>query len=101
MQEARVQRIVLPALLAILFIGTFVIVRSSGGDDGGTARATATTATATTARSSGRRTVRVRRGDNPTRIADRAGIPLSRLLELNPRLDARTLRPGQTLRIAR
>ena len=48
-----------------------------------------------------RKTYTVKPGDTPSAIAGRAGIPLSRLLELNPDLDPQSLAPGQKLRLRR
>jgi LysM repeat protein len=45
--------------------------------------------------------VAVRDGDTATSIAIHAGMSVDRLLELNPSLDPRTLRPGQKLTLAR
>jgi len=102
MQEFRHERYVFPALLAVLFLGTvFVFVTNGSGDKAAPASGGASvTAPATTA-GSAQRTVTVKSGDNPTSIAERAGITLDRLYELNPRLDPGTLRPGQKLRLAR
>lgn len=41
----------------------------------------------------------VRAGETPASIARRYGLSARQLLEANPRLDARRLRPGQTLRL--
>ena len=120
MEEIDVQHYVLPALLTLLILGTFlVIVTSGGGDDDGSverparsaatttattkARTTTTKATTTTTRTvpapSGR-FVKVQPGDTPTSIADRSGISTERLLELNPSVDPGALKPGQTLKLA-
>jgi hypothetical protein len=39
--------------------------------------------------------------DTPTSIASHAGMSVDRLLELNPTLDPRSMRPGQKLTLAR
>ncbi len=41
----------------------------------------------------------VKPGDTPSSIAEEAGIPLERLLELNPDIDPQALSPGQRLRL--
>ncbi|MDP1847281.1 MAG: LysM domain-containing protein [Solirubrobacteraceae bacterium] len=119
MEEIDVQHYVLPALLTLLFLGTFlVIVTSGGGEESGAvdrparsgattttkSRTTATTksrtATTQTVPASSGRFVKVQPGDTPTSIADRSGISVERLLELNPSVDPGALKPGQTLKLA-
>ncbi|MDX6706872.1 MAG: LysM domain [Solirubrobacteraceae bacterium] len=43
----------------------------------------------------------IRDADTPTPIASHAGMSVDRLLELNPTLDPRSMRPGQKLTLAR
>src|SRR4051795_7583756 len=117
MEEIDPQRFVLPALLAVLFVGAFLILVTSGGSDEpagavdrpARSRATRTTEPARTPASSrtasptpnaGKRFVEVRAGDTPTSIAETAGITADRLLELNPSVDPGSLKPGQTLKLA-
>jgi LysM repeat protein len=47
----------------------------------------------------GPRRYTVRPGDTPSAIAERTGVPLERILELNPDLDPQTLSPGQRLKL--
>lgn len=117
MEETDVQHYVLPALLALLFLGSLLVIVTSGGDDDSTGptdrppgssttattrtTATSTTATSTTPASASDRFDKVRPGDTPTSIAQRAGISTERLLELNPSVDPTALKPGQTLKLAR
>ena len=115
MEEIDLGHYVLPALLALLILGTFFIFVTSGGSDDELVDrpARSTTPTSTTAAkrttttpkravpaASGRFT-KVRPGDTPTSIADRSGISTERLLELNPSVDPGALKPGQTLKLAR
>jgi LysM repeat protein len=126
MEEIDPGRYVLPVLLALLMLGTFLIIVTNGGGDDPEAGAvdrparsssrTTTTATtaATTAKTTsipvippapgavpaGARFVKVQPGDTPTSIADRAGISPQRLLELNPSVEPDALKPGQTLKLA-
>lgn len=119
MEEIDVGHYVLPALLTILILGTFLVFVTSGGSDdelvdrparsatttGTTAAKPSKTTPNTTPKpavpaSSGRFT-KVRAGDTPTSIADRSGISTERLLELNPSVDPGALKPGQTLKLAR
>lgn len=43
----------------------------------------------------------IKRGDSPSRIAEKTGVRLDRLFELNRGLERRTLYPGQRLRLRR
>ena len=116
MEEFDATRFVLPALLALLVLGAFTIIVTSGGSDEPAgavdrpARSTTTTPTTTpksrttptaAAVSPSGRFVKVQAGDTPTSIADRSGISTERLLELNPSVDPGSLKPGQTLKLAR
>ena len=117
MEEIDPQRYVLPALLAVLFLGAFLILVTSGGSDEPAgavdqpARSTTTTTkqsagtpasnrTASPTPNAGKRFVKVEAGDTPTSIAEAAGITADRLLELNPSVDPGSLKPGQTLKLA-
>jgi LysM repeat protein len=52
-------------------------------------------------RSKGPRTYTVRRGDVLSVIAERNGVTVDRLIELNPDVDTQNLRVGQRLRLRR
>ena len=54
-----------------------------------------------TRRRTGRKTYRVRPGDTPSTIAERTGVSLEALQELNPDIDPQALTPGQRLRLRR
>lgn len=43
----------------------------------------------------------VKQGDSPSLIADKTGVPLYRLFELNRGLEGKTVLPGQRLRLRR
>ncbi len=107
MTEVDLERLVLPALLALLLLGAFAILVSSGGGDAEpvspAAPAAVTSSSAEQAPTSTVRLrfVKVRKGDTPTSIARSAGISTQKLLELNPSVDPSRLRPGQTLKLAR
>ncbi len=114
MDDIDVQYYVLPALLTLLILGTFLVIVTSGGsEESGAverpARSAATTTTTTKSRTtttqtvpaSSGRFVKVQPGDTPTSIADRSAISTERLLELNPSVDPEALKPGQTLKLAR
>lgn len=108
MADVDLERLVLPALLTLLILGAFTILVTSGGGErtaipaepAMTSGSTGTTAGATST-SAGGRFARVRSGDTPTSIAQRSGISVERLLELNPSVDPARLRPGQSLKIVR
>lgn len=108
-------RLLAPAALASFVIALIVVaVTSTGGDDPAgpppppPSTSTATTSTSTTPAEDSEpeqsqtegETVTVQSGDTPSAIAEREGIELARLLELNPDVDPTALRTGQTLRIA-
>jgi LysM repeat protein len=42
---------------------------------------------------------RVKPGDILSRVAEKTGVPVSRIEQLNPKVDANSLRPGQRLRL--
>ncbi len=46
-----------------------------------------------------RRTYTVRPGDTPSGIAEKTGVPVERLLELNPDVDAQSLQTGAKLKL--
>jgi LysM repeat protein len=118
MEEIDPQRYVLPALLAVLFLGAFLILVTSGGSDepaGAVDRPArssttpkkkqaaarpASNRTASPTPNAGKRFIKVRAGDTPTSIAEAAGITADRLLEINPSVDADSLKVGQTLKLA-
>jgi LysM repeat protein len=49
----------------------------------------------------GPRFYRVKAGDTPSAIAERTGVSLSQILELNPDLDPQSLSPGQRIKLRR
>ena len=115
MEEIDVQHYVLPALLTLLILGTFLVLVTSGGGDDDLSAPPARSATPTTTTAAkpstatptpavpvaSGRFVKVEQGDTPTSIADRSGISVERLLELNPSVDPDALKVGQTLKLAR
>jgi LysM repeat protein len=106
-------RILAPLALVAAALSIYLVVRSelSGGAEPATTRPAATTTerTTTTSRSGGSgrsssrrpRTYTVRAGDVLSTIAERTGVPLSRLEELNPDVDPQALRTGQKLKLRR
>jgi LysM repeat protein len=98
-------RLIAPVALVVCAIAFFaVIIASSGDGDGG--QQPATERTATSKRSTGgerrgrpARTYTVRAGDTLAAIADRTGVPIERLQELNPELDPQALVSGQKIKL--
>jgi len=45
------------------------------------------------------KTYTVKAGDTPSGIAEKTGVPLDTILELNPDIDPQTLAPGQVLKL--
>lgn len=99
------------ALLGSVAAIMIVISSSSSGSDEPQATApgiagstttsdTATTdTTETTPNSGGRRSYTVEEGDTLSAIADKTGVPLDVIEELNPKIDAQTLRAGQRIKL--
>jgi len=105
-------RLLAPLALVAAALSIYLVVRSelSGGAGPASTRPAATTTTertSTTSRSGGSgrsssrrpRTYTVRAGDVLSSIAERTGVPLSRLEELNPDVDPQALRTGQKLKL--
>ena len=102
-------RVLAPLALAAFAIAFLVVVAASGGgEDGGdrerapsTTRPVARRTTTTPPRrpASRPRFYVVRRGDILQTIADRTGVSVERLRELNPDLDPRALVAGQRIRL--
>ena len=107
-------RLLAPAALVATFLALFILVAGGGGgdeetagDSGGNAPAATTSSesedkTSTTEKkpsSSSTKRYTVKPGDTPSSIAEEAGIPLERLLELNPDIDPQALSPGQKLKL--
>jgi len=99
MQEQTYARYALPGLLIVLVAGVLAVLVIIGGSGEGKDDAGAKAPPTATAPKTSRKTITVRAGDSPSTIAERAGIPLERLLELNPRLDPRALQVGDKLKL--
>ena len=99
LQAPRIVRWTLPALLLTLVVGGYAIVAASGREDGGAGSSTPTTTTPRSAPKAKR--VMVHSGDTVASIARKAKLTAVELLELNPNVDPRLLRPGQRLKISR
>jgi hypothetical protein len=110
MEEIDPGRYVLPVLLALLMVGSFLILVTNGGGDGSAGAVdrparpsppvpSRTSPVPAVAAAPGQRFTKVQAGDTPTSIAERAGISTQRLLELNPSVQPDALKPGQTLKL--
>jgi len=110
--QADPERLVLPALLALLIVGMFLILVTSGGSEQAlgppppvaaqttsSQKGNATPRTGPAAPTS-RRFAKVGAGDTASSIATAAGLSVDRLGDLNPSIDLDTLRLGQTLKLA-
>lgn len=99
------------ALLGALIAVIVTIAAAGGSSDNASVGAgsapvstttarTATQRTTTTAKPSGQRSYTVQPGDVLGAIADKTGVPLSRIEQLNPTVDAQSLHAGQKLKLA-
>ena len=101
----------LAPLALLAFVVALFLVISHSSPDGGSAGGTKATeeqpaATPTASKEGtgasarkGRRFYRVKAGDTPSSIAERTGVPLSQIQELNPDLDPQTLAPGERIKL--
>jgi len=108
MEELDLERLVLPALLALLILGAFLILVTNGGGEESLRPPQPATATPVVRSTPARpataptgRFVSVQAGDTESSIATAAGMSVDDLADLNPSVDLNTLRPGQTLKLAR
>ncbi|MBI2691356.1 MAG: LysM peptidoglycan-binding domain-containing protein [Solirubrobacterales bacterium] len=97
-------RMLAPIALVIFAIAIFAVLSSQ--DSGSAAKtsneAAATKPAATTAAAKSgptRSTYRVRPGDSFAAIAEKQGVDVETLQELNPDIDPRALQPGQKLKL--
>jgi LysM repeat protein len=106
-------RLLAPAALIATFLALFLVIGAGGGGDGETPvesggnQPAATKPSSTSKKpsssekpsTSSSKRYTVKPGDTPSSIAEEAGIPLERLLELNPDIDPQALSPGQKLKL--
>lgn len=83
------------ALLAVL-LAVFLVIQSGTSEDAVKPVAGATTVQTP---AKGRKTYTVRPGDNLSEIAQRYGLTVDQLQELNPDVDPQAIRTGQRLRL--
>lgn len=90
------------ALVGVTAVAGIVTASTLSGSEDRAASATVTTAsTGSAARRPSRSSYVVKPGDVLSVIAERYGVSVERLQELNPDVDSRTLRPGTRLRLRR
>ena len=100
-------RLLAPLALVAVTVAVVLIVAASGGsgdDGGGDADANRTAGTAqtsetTTTQTPQRRTYTVKTGDTLGAIAEKTGVSVERLQELNPELDPQALLSGQKINL--
>jgi len=103
-------RLLAPAALVLFAVAFLLVLTSSGGDNSGSstgsrAESTRTTQTTRTSGSGARRGrlgqnfYTVKTGDTLAGIAVKVGIPVEKLLELNPDLDPQALVSGQKIKL--
>jgi LysM repeat protein len=100
-------RLLAPLALVGFVIALLVIINGAGSDGNSdkTGATPAASATATPTRKQKARKQRkryvVKPGDTPSGIAEKTGVPLSQILELNPDLDDQSLTVGDKIRLRR
>ncbi len=101
-----------PLALVVFALALFVVVNKTTNDDsGGGSQQTNQPADATatpkpgsktsqgTKKKKAPKTYTVKTGDTPSGIAEKVGVPLDELMQLNPELDPQALAPGTELKL--
>jgi LysM repeat protein len=105
-------RFLAPLALVAFAVALLMVINSgaNGGDDETPAQAPSTTASPSgeDAQSGDgepaerkRKAYIVKPGDTPSAIAEKTGVPLAQIEELNPDLDPQLLNPGDKIRLSR
>ncbi len=95
---------VAPLALAAAAVGVVIVVAASRPDSSGSSTGTRTTATQPARRRASRprrRVYVVKAGDTLTVIADKTGVSLETIEQLNPDVDPQALQTGQRLVLSR
>lgn len=99
-------RLLAPLALVVCAIAFFAVIIAAGSGDDDADRGSAAQRTETTKRDRGtrrsraaRRTYTVKTGDSLGEIAEKTGVPLETLQELNPQLDPQALVSGQKIKL--
>jgi LysM repeat protein len=101
-------RFLAPIALVAFAFALYTVVKEAqmpAGSNSGSPASASPSATATPEKkkkkqSKKRKTYTVKSGDTPSGIAEKTGISLDKLMELNPDLDPQTLAPGQRLKLS-
>jgi len=99
-------RLLAPLALVGFVIALIVVINGSatgGGSSSTSGSRPAATTTSSSRKQKGahkqRRRYTVKPGDTPSGIAEKTGVPLSKILELNPNLDDQSLTVGDKLKL--
>ena len=102
-------RLLAPLALVAVAIALLAVLSnaSSGGEKeaqptaapAGSTKSGTTPKSSSKRRASGRRTYTVKPGDTPSGIAEKTGVPVQKLLDLNPDVDPQALAPGTRLKL--
>jgi LysM repeat protein len=99
-------RLLAPLALVGFVIALLVVINGSSSDGGSSStsesKPAATKTVAPGRKQKGRKARRrytVKPGDTPSGIAEKTGVPLSQILELNPDLDDQTLTVGDRIKL--
>jgi LysM repeat protein len=110
MHEQRIRnraRLLAPVALALVTVVILIIVIGSGGGGGdkssgsgpGASQGKGGSRRSSTPTGPKRRTYTVKTGDTLGAIASKTGVPVDKLLELNPQLDPQALVSGQKIKL--
>src|SRR5215210_5854537 len=99
-------RLLAPLALVGFVVALLIVINGAGKSDSAAektgARPTASATATPSKKQKGRRQRRrytVKAGDTPSGIAEKTGVPLSQILELNPDLDDQTLTVGDKIKL--
>ncbi|WP_320671486.1 LysM peptidoglycan-binding domain-containing protein [Patulibacter defluvii] len=93
-------RFIAPGALVAIVVAVLLVV-GSGGSESAPQRGDTRPAAEKRERGPKRTWYRVRSGDSLSAIAQKHGISVDRLIELNPEIDPQAIRAGQRVRLRR
>ncbi len=106
MAGLRFARLMAPLALVGCAVALYVVIDRSLGPDAESSatpnragQSTAAEGNGTSRKARRRKRYTVRSGDTASSIAEKTGVPLSQIEELNPEIDPRTLSPGTRLKL--
>ena len=91
-------RYLAPGALVVAAVVVVIVIKGASGE-GSSAEPVSGKPVTTVKTNDHARFYTVRTGDILSRVAERSGVSVGRILELNPHLDPNALRPGQRLRL--